>query len=544
MSTSGTQAGSSRSPRERWQWVVTAPWDQLAMWGLLLAVLCLLRNLLLVMFLTFMLCYIVRSIVAAAAQRFWRGEDRPWLERSVIAGVFFLLFAGVWTLARVLGPFALGECQQLAERFSKMDPAYEFHQVLNRTVGAYAFRRQYGGPQSPEYQSAYREFLHQDRQGVVAYDEFPTVEATVARTIEARLTAAARARLSAEYARQRLSPEQREKDAQRIARRLDEVEQSAAFQDQMRREYADQRERQPHLLPYDYSTYRALKAAYPLGRDAFAAQLRKSQQGGHVASEAQLQEAFEKEKRRELAAQWWANNEVALLVRHHLESELDAIMGKLGERVSGFVRGMLSLPSQIVTVLLLSLFITIDFSGLRDGFLRLRESRFRFLFDDLFPGIVQIGNLIGKSFVAQGIVSLINAGLTLLALSILGIDSALLLSVVVFILSFVPVLGIILSSIPIALMAVVQPDGSLWLALWAVAAILVIHLIEALILGPKIVGKMLDLHPVIGIVVLAIGEHFFGIWGLLLAYPVTVYLIARAMNDEKADAGGRPPLPA
>jgi predicted PurR-regulated permease PerM len=43
----------------------------------------------------------------------------------------------------------------------------------------------------------------------------------------------------------------------------------------------------------------------------------------------------------------------------------------------------------------------------------------------------------------------------------------------------------------------------------------VIHLLETSFLGPKIVGKVSHLHPVMVLVILAIGEHFFGIWGLL-----------------------------
>jgi predicted PurR-regulated permease PerM len=518
----------------RWRWIATAPWENLILWGLFFLVLCLLRNLLLVIFLTFMLCFVVRSIVNLVARRFWPEGDRPWLERLLIVGLFFLLFIGVWAAARVIGPFAVVECRQLAERVSKVDPNYEFQQVLNRTVGVYAFRRQYGSPASPEYQTAYREFVAQGRAAGVACDEFPTVEAAVARMIETKLEADRRARLSAESARRHTPREEREQNAQVLDLQLDEIKQSADYQQQAREGYGERRRSNPRVFPYSYDTYVKLKAAYPRGRAAFVAVFAQSQPADQSPGEAELQQAFEMEKRRELAADWWAKNEVALLIRHHTESELDSIAGKLEERASRFVSGLLSLPSQIITVLLLSFFITIDYPGLRAGLLRLKDSRLRFLFDDLFPGIGRIGNLIGKSFVAQGIVSSINAGLTFIALWILGIENTLLLSVVVFIFSFVPVLGIILSSIPIALMAVVQPDGSIWLALWAIGAILVIHLIEATILSPKIVGRMLHLHPVLGIVVLAIGEHFFGIWGLLLAYPVTVYLISRALNEEGA----------
>ena len=227
---------------------------------------------------------------------------------------------------------------------------------------------------------------------------------------------------------------------------------------------------------------------------------------------------------------WWANDPVAVLVRHHAESDLDLLAGKIGQQAEALVTLVLGLPAQFATVLLLSFFITVDFPSLRTGIRGLRQSRVRFLFDDLFPGLAQLGNLIGKAFLAQGIVSLIDAALIYLALVLLGVENPLLLSGVVFVFSFVPVVGVILSSVPIAAMAIVQTNGSLGLALWALAAVLLVHLIEATVLSPRIVGKMLHLHPVLGIVVLGIAQQFFGIWGLLLAYPVTVYLISRMLG--------------
>jgi predicted PurR-regulated permease PerM len=77
-----------------------------------------------------------------------------------------------------------------------------------------------------------------------------------------------------------------------------------------------------------------------------------------------------------------------------------------------------------------------------------------------------------------------------------------------------------------------QPDGSLALALYALLGVGGIHAIEATILSPRIVGKILHLHPVVVMVVLVIGEQLFGVWGLLLAVPVSVYLIHVGVLDE------------
>jgi hypothetical protein len=79
------------------------------------------------------------------------------------------------------------------------------------------------------------------------------------------------------------------------------------------------------------------------------------------------------------------------------------------------------------------------------------------------------------------------------------------------------------------------------MALEVIGAILVIHFIETSILNPKILGDMLHLHPVMVLAVLAIGEHFFGVWGLLLGVPVAVYIVRCVILDEEIPGLTEPP---
>ena len=244
-----------------------------------------------------------------------------------------------------------------------------------------------------------------------------------------------------------------------LAEQLAEAKKGPQFQKRMAALYEQQRHGKLQSIPYDYETYMQLRSAYPRGEKAFVAALGQRHATGNAVNQTQLHAAFQQMKQRELAEDWWANSHPAVLIQHHAEGEADVIASKVGEQVSDFVKMLLDLPAQLATVLLLSFFIMVDFSSLRKGFLKLKDSRLSFLYDELFPGIAQLGNLIGKAFYAQAIVSLINALLTYIALIFLGISNPLLLSLIVFVFSFVPVIGVILSAIPISLMAIVQLGG-------------------------------------------------------------------------------------
>ncbi|HEY6079212.1 MAG TPA: AI-2E family transporter [Polyangiaceae bacterium] len=85
------------------------------------------------------------------------------------------------------------------------------------------------------------------------------------------------------------------------------------------------------------------------------------------------------------------------------------------------------------------------------------------------------------------------------------------------VMSIVPIFGSILSSVPVVMIGLTQ---DFWTALWVLLWIIGIHQVEANLLNPKIIGVAAKIHPVLVVLALIIGEHFFGLWGALLAVPV------------------------
>lgn len=55
--------------------------------------------------------------------------------------------------------------------------------------------------------------------------------------------------------------------------------------------------------------------------------------------------------------------------------------------------------------------------------------------------------------------------------------------------------------------------------------VFVVHLIEAYGLNPMIYSAHLNLHPLLVMAVLVVAEHVLGVWGLMLAVPLTVFAL-------------------
>jgi predicted PurR-regulated permease PerM len=273
----------------------------------------------------------------------------------------------------------------------------------------------------------------------------------------------------------------------------------------------------PGAPPYDYERFKTLRAALNDER-AFEAALSEGQETPEARDKRQFED-FRRNREQEfvkdaLGRKEWGDLRDWLT---QLVPDLTKWLGRLWD--------VLEIIIQLGMSLLLSFLITFDLPRLRRGLHRLEQSRLRDLYHEIAPGLITFGRLIGRSFQAQGVIAICNTLLTFAAITFLQIQNGIFLSFLVFICSFIPVVGVIISSVPIAVMAIVQPGGGPMLAFYAVLAVLAVHFIETSILNPKIMGDMLHLHPVMVLVILALGEYFFGIWGLLLGVPVAVYII-------------------
>jgi predicted PurR-regulated permease PerM len=173
--------------------------------------------------------------------------------------------------------------------------------------------------------------------------------------------------------------------------------------------------------------------------------------------------------------------------------------------------------------LLFSFLILIDLNRIKAGISRLRNSRVGDFYEEAAPPIARFGILLGRAIEAQAAIAVVNTVLTLVGLLLLDIPLVAMLSVIVFVCSFVPVLGVLISTTPIVLVAL--NTGGPALSLAAIALVIVIHAIEAYLLNPIIYGKHLKLNPVLTLIILYVGYHAFGLWGMLLGVPVARYFI-------------------
>lgn len=192
--------------------------------------------------------------------------------------------------------------------------------------------------------------------------------------------------------------------------------------------------------------------------------------------------------------------------------------------------------------LLFSFLIVLDLPKLSASVRGLRHTRLGFIYDEAADSIYQFGRVLGEAFEAQFLIALVNTALTSFGLLALGLgEHVAFLAVIVFLFSFVPVVGVFISSVPICLIAL-QVSGVTTMFI-AIGLIVVIHMIEGYILNPRIYGQRMKINPVIVLIILTIGGKLFHFWGLILGVPVATYIFRYAIRRSNGAAEHEMPAP-
>jgi predicted PurR-regulated permease PerM len=112
-------------------------------------------------------------------------------------------------------------------------------------------------------------------------------------------------------------------------------------------------------------------------------------------------------------------------------------------------------------------------------------------------------------------------------MGVLGIRYALLLGILAFFMEFVPILGVFISGAVCVIVALFQG----WvLALIVLAYFVVVHVIEGDLIGPRIMGRAIGIHPAVALLALVAGQELFGIWGALFGAPIAGLIQALALT--------------
>lgn len=194
-----------------------------------------------------------------------------------------------------------------------------------------------------------------------------------------------------------------------------------------------------------------------------------------------------------------------------------------------FGQSVIGYASSFLLSLLFSFLIVLDLRKLSRGVQGLANTRIGFIYNEVADNIAGFGRVLGRALEAQLFIAVCNTILTAIGIWIMGLENLLVLSAIVFFFSFIPVVGTVISSTPICLVAL-QSDGGVTSMLLVIVLIMGIHALETYVLNPQIYGHHMHMNPVLVLIVLTIGGKLFGVWGLILGIPIVNYVFRHAIR--------------
>lgn len=129
-------------------------------------------------------------------------------------------------------------------------------------------------------------------------------------------------------------------------------------------------------------------------------------------------------------------------------------------------------------------------------------------------------------------------GIALVAL-VLGLPFVVPIAVLVFLGAFIPVIGATISGI--AAVAVALVDSGPVAALIMLGGVIAVQQVESHVLQPFLMGRLVRVHPLAVVLAIAVGGLIAGIFGALIAVPLTaiVNVVAQYLAGERRDVVSR-----
>ena len=210
-----------------------------------------------------------------------------------------------------------------------------------------------------------------------------------------------------------------------------------------------------------------------------------------------------------------------------------------------YAQGVINATSGVISVfiaIIISVYMLIDKKYISD---RIKRVMSAFLPEQhvvrTLTYIARINDIFSKYIFSVVLDGLTIGVLSTVVMSLLKVKYSMILGTMIGVLNLIPYFGAIIA---VALSIIVTLLTGGWLkGLWTGILLLVLQQIDGNFIGPKIMGNMLKVRPLLIIFAVTVGGGLFGVWGMVLSVPVSIvlkmifedYIVAREERNKTKD---------
>jgi predicted PurR-regulated permease PerM len=196
-----------------------------------------------------------------------------------------------------------------------------------------------------------------------------------------------------------------------------------------------------------------------------------------------------------------------------LQSQLSTHAANIAKGLESFIGGLISASFNILITVVVSVYLLVD--GYRFGSWLI--SRSPLSQRGWISSVLEIlQRVVGGYIRGQFIMSAIMGVLQGVGMAIIGVPFAPLIGILAAIMEFIPIIGTIVVGFVAVVIALTQ---SWTMALITLVYTIVLDCLEGYVLSPRILGRAVEIRPVVTLLAMIAGSQVFGIWGAIFGAP-------------------------
>lgn len=190
-------------------------------------------------------------------------------------------------------------------------------------------------------------------------------------------------------------------------------------------------------------------------------------------------------------------------------------VAQLLQRLPEFILNTFTLLSIFVLIPIFTWYLLVESRAIKKKLVGLFPNRYREVGVNVLD---RVDDHLSRYLAGQVVEALVVGVLTAIGYSIIGVPFGLVVGLAAGFMNIIPYVGFLSGAVIASMLTVLEVGFTIKVVEIAAVAGLV-HMLDALIIQPNLLAKTSGLHPLTVLVVLLVGGHLFGIWGMVLGIP-------------------------
>lgn len=217
-------------------------------------------------------------------------------------------------------------------------------------------------------------------------------------------------------------------------------------------------------------------------------------------------------------------DEVGAIFHINIQKSLESAIGDFdfGTALSEIFNGLSGILGNTFMIIIYALFIFLEESSFKQKLKKILTDKEKYTKFNTILKRIEVS--VFDYLRLKTITSVLTGGLSYLVLKLVGIDSPEFWAFLIFLLNYIPTVGSLVATIFPAIFSLIQ-FGEFTPFLIVLFAVGFVQVIVGNVLEPRIMGKSLNLSPLVTILSLAVWGKIWGVTGMVLSVPITVIMV-------------------